>query len=218
MGIDANCGLDIGGVSTAPMTAGGGTTKPGGSGGGTIAGNGIVPARSGTVFTGNGGGRTVDEVKGGKGGLVSAGGGGGMSAGNGGGGISVVGGGGGGIFSFRGSILSSFTLSSLTMLASFFFSATCFTDDFVLFSEPLDNLASSNLLLDLLLLLGLGDLLNLLGLGDRLPLLGLGDRLLLLGGVEDRSLLCRNGEYLLFRRLVLLLGGLNGDRLENLLL
>ena len=226
---EVSCGLDIGeGISAATVTAGGGITKDGGIKGGTIPGNGIVPARNGTVFTGSGGGGTVGTMEGGKGGCVSRGGGGGRSTGNGGGGASLVGGGGGGTFSSGGSIFSSFvdccTLSSLPLI-SFLFSTAGFANDFVLLSDPLDDLTPSDLALDLLLLLGLIDLLLLLGLGERLllltlgeraPLLGLGDRLLLLG-LGDRSLLYRYGEYLLFRRLALLLDGL-GERLEYLLL
>ena len=231
---DTNCGLDTGsvGASAATVTAGGGMTKAGGIGGGTMPGNGggMVPGRNGTAFTvGNGGGTAVDRVAGGNGGLVSDGvGGGGISAGNGGGGTSVTSGGGGGTLSFGRSTLSSITgctRSSLT-LESVFFSTTGFTvEDFPPFSDTLDDLASSDFALDLLLLglidllflLGLGDRLLLLILGDRLPLLGLGDRLPLLG-LGDRSLLCRNGEYLLFRRLAMPLGGLIGERLEYLLL
>lgn len=240
---DTSCGLDTGGVgvSAATVTAGGGMTKEGGIGGGTMPGNGggMVPGRNGTVFiAGNGGGTAVDRVAGGSGGLASDGGGGGISAGSGGGGTSVTSGGGGGTLSFGRSTLSSITgctLSSLTP-ESVFFSAAGFTvEDFPPLSDTLDDFVSSDLVLDLLPLLGLIDLLVLLGLGDRLllltlgerlPLLGLGDRLPLLGlgdrlpllGLGDRSLLCRKGEYLLFRRLVLLLTGLIGERLEYLLL
>ena len=231
---DASCGLDTSGVcvSAATMTAGGGMTNDGGIGGGTIPGNGggMVPGRNGTAFTaGNGGGTAVDNVAGGNGGLTSDGGGGGISAGSGGGGTSVTSGGGGGTFSFGCSTLSSIagcTWSSLT-LESVFFSTTGFAvEDFPPFSDTLEDLASPDFALDLLLLLGLIDLLVLLGLGDRLLLLILGERLLLLGlgdrlpllGLGDRSLLCRNGEYLLFRRLAMVLGGLVGERLEYLLL